>query len=619
MTAAVDNGPWSLWRHIRPCLGQLSIAGLAMILRAAVLVIAPWPLKYIVDTVLHNHPAPTWIRAILADPEHHRMLLLDLLTGATLLFGIADSALDYTGNRTFLDAGQQVVCAVRRELFGHLISLPPDFHRRRRAGELMTRLTDDVQRLQEYIAMIGTGVLPHGLTILGMLVVMLIVDWRYALAVGAMAPVLVWISAHWSALLRANLRRVRGNDGELWGTAQEMLGAVQLVQASGRQAHEEKRFADQANVSLASNLHASLTQAQFPPLVNLVISVGGGLLTWYGATRVLAGQISTGDLLVFIAYLRGMVTPARQIAKAAPVLSRAAIAMERIREIFAERPSVTNRPGVVAPAACLGLLTFENASFSYQPTRRTLTDISFHLEPGRTIALAGPSGAGKSTIAALATRFIDPEAGRITLDGRDLRNLPLSFVRRNVTLLAQEPLLLHGTVWENIAYARPGADRQAAEQAAMAAGVHDIIAALPHGYDQPVAERGATLSGGQRQCIAIARATLADSPVIILDEPTSSLDATTEHQIMAALKRLTERRATLIIAHRLSTIRAADQIIVLQNGVVAQTGTHSELMLRSGVYANLVAAQTATNKHSVVTPASVENWAVERAARGPDR
>jgi ATP-binding cassette subfamily B protein len=584
---------WSPWQAIRPFALPFAGASIAMMGRAAVLVLVPWPMKYIVDCVLMGRNPPHWMTRLIDHPLDHRVLLLNALVAAILFLGVADSGLDYLGNRVFLDAGQRVVFSVRRKLFAHLISLAPEFHRRRRAGELMTRLSEDAQSLQDHVAMFGTGVLPHGMTIAGMVAVMLVVNWHYALAVAAMAPLLVLISAHWSGLLRRNLRRVRGYDGELWSTAQEILHAVPLVQASGRQPSEEARFSDKAGESLSAGLHASLTQAQFPPLVNLVISGGGGLLTWYGAQLVIEGRISTGDLLVFMAYLRGLVTPARQIAKAAPVFSRTAIAIERLREMFAEQPAIADRPGAVMPAACRGELEFADVGFSYQPERAALCGVSLRLCPGRTVALVGPSGSGKSTIAALATRLLDPSSGAVRLDGQDLRDLKLAFVRRNVTLLAQEPLLLHGSVWENIAYGRPGAGRCDAMHAAEAAGVAEIIARLPRQFDEAVAERGASLSGGQRQCIAIARATLADSPVIILDEPTSSLDPLTEGVVMKAIARLTARRATLIIAHRLRTVRQADEIIVLRHGLVAERGTHGTLMQAGGLYAGLLAAQDA--------------------------
>jgi ATP-binding cassette subfamily B protein/subfamily B ATP-binding cassette protein MsbA len=569
----------------------LSAAALSMIARAGILVLLPWPLKFILDNVILGRPLPHWAAELIPPVLAHGAPLLDTMSITLLVLGFADTTLDYLGNRLFLTVGQRIVLAIRCDMFAHLLALPPAFHRRRRAGELMSRLGQDIPRVQEFVSILGATLLPNALTLVGIIVVMAAVDFEYALFALVMAPLLILISRRWSGLLRTNLRRVRALDGELWAAAQEMLSAVQLVQASGRQRHEQDGFANKAGASLDASLHASRIQAQFTPLVNLVIATGGGIITWYGAVRVIEGSITAGDLLVFLAYLRGLVTPARQVAKAAPVLGRTAIALERIRDLFAERASVAERPGAIAPSHCAGWLEFRNVSFGYDAGASTLTDVSFRLERGRTIALVGPIGSGKSTIAALATRFIDPTAGEILLDGRPLPDLPLTYVRRNITLLSQEPLLLHGTVWENITYARPGADRDAAMRAAAEAGVDEIIAALSGGYDHPVVERGATLSGGQRQCIAIARATLADSPIVILDEPTSSLDATTERRIMAALERLTETRAAIIIAHRLDTIRSADQIIVLDRGRVVQSGTHRVLVGSPGLYATLCEAQ----------------------------
>ncbi len=336
---------------------------------------------------------------------------------------------------------------------------------------------------------------------------------------------------------------------------------------------------------------ASDVQAQFTPLVNLLIGIGAAAVTWYGAVRVLDGSLTPGDMLLFLAYLRGMVTPARQIAKAAPMLGRAAVALERMRGIFAEPVAVADAPGVLAPPRCVGRLEFRGVGFAHAPGVPTLADIDFRLEPGQLVALVGPTGAGKSTIAALAVRLADPDSGQVLLDGQDLRALPLGFVRRHVALMLQDAPLLHGTVWENIAFGRPGADRAAAIGAAVAAGVDDIIATLSDGYDHQVAERGATLSGGQRQCIAIARATLAEARVVILDEPSSSLDAATERRSAAALARLTQTRATLVIAHRLATIRHADLILVVEGGRIVQRGTHRVLRGQGGLYGRLLWAQ----------------------------
>ena len=586
--------PWRLRRYLGVERRRILLGSLAMAARASVLVLLPWPLKYLVNVVMFGKSPPHWLAHLLGWAPSDRFLLLNLLSAVMLALALADSLLDYLGNRLFLEAGQRVVFSVRQDLFGHLARLPPAFHRARRGGELMSRLSEDVGRMKDLVTVVGTALLPHMLTLLGIVATMLVVDWRYALLATAILPPLIFVSRHWSLRLRHQLRSLRMQDGELWAMAQEVLAVLPLVQACAREPHELGRFVRRAAHSLRSGMVTSHTQSQFAPLINLLIGLGAATVAWYGTRRVIAGTLTPGDLMLFLAYLRGMVTPARQIAKAAPVLGRASVALERIRELFAEHAAIADAPDATAPERCIGHLEFRGVRFGYAAGAPTLEDLSFALEPGRKVALVGPSGAGKSTIAALAVRFADPDAGAVLLDGQDLRGLPLGFLRSHVALMLQDSPLLHGTVWENIAYGRPGADRADAIRAAVAAGVDPIIRALPAGYDQPVAERGATLSGGQRQCIAIARITLAEARVVILDEPSSSLDAATEQGVAAALARLTATRSTLVIAHRLATIRDADQILVLERGRIVQRGTHSSLLREGGLYARLLQAQERT-------------------------
>ncbi len=582
---------WRLRRYLFAEWRRLGVAGFAMAARAAVLVAVPWPLKYVVNCVILGKAAPHWLNAMIGMPAPTRFALLNVLGGAMVLLALLDAGLDFAGNRLVLEAGQRTIYVLRQDLFSHMIRLPSAFHRKRRGGELMSRLSEDVGRVQDIVTVAGTGLLPHLLTLSGIIGVMLTLDWHYALLAMASLPGLAFVSNRWAGLLRARLREVRGQDGELWGMAQEVLAVLPLVQACGWEAQESQAFGAMAARSLRAGLAASRRQAQLAPLINLLISCGAAAITWYGALRVADGTLTAGDLLLFLAYLRGMVTPARQIAKAAPLLGRASVALERIREMFAEPLTVTDAPGLSAPAQCTGKLEFRGVSFAYTPGHPVLSDVGFCLEPGRMVALVGPTGAGKSTIAALAIRLMDPSDGQILLDGEDLRRLPVAFVRGNVALMLQESQLLHRTVWENIAYGQVGATRADAIRAAIAAGVDEVIRGLPGSYDYIVAEHGASLSGGQRQCIAIARATLAQARVVILDEPSSSLDASTERRTSAALDRLIASRATLVIAHRLATIRKADLILVVEGGRVVQRGTHRELRDQGGLYGRLLRAQ----------------------------
>ncbi len=591
--------PWRLRPYLLAERRRILLGSVAMVGRAGALVLLPWPLKLVVNSVILHKRAPHWMRELLPSLQDRPVWLLNLLGATMLVLVLADSCLDYIGNRMFLTAAQRIVLNVREDLFGHLARLPLAFHRRRRGGELMSRLSEDAGRVKDIVTVSGTALLPHVLTLCGIIAVMLSVDWRYALLAMSSLPLLIFVSRRWSLLLRSRYRQVRNNEGELWAMAQETLGALPLVQACGQEEEAERRFSRSASESLRSWLAANNTQAQFAPLVNLLIGISGAAVIWYGAVRVMAGTLTPGDLLLFLAYLRGMLTPARQLAKSAPALGRATVAMERIRGLFAEPLAVADMPGTTAPPHCSGQLEFRGVGFAHAPGVPTLADIGFRLEPGRLVALVGPTGAGKSTIAGLAVRLADPGSGQVLLDGTDLRSLPLSFVRRHVSLMLQDAPLLHGAIWENIAYGRPGADRSAAIRAAIAAGVHEVIAALPDGYDHQVAERGAALSGGQRQCIAIARATLAEARVVILDEPSSSLDAGTERRIAAALARLTEGCATLVIAHRLATIQHADLILVVEAGRIVQRGTHRVLREQDGLYAQLLRAQERRQEHGV--------------------
>lgn len=588
--ATVARGPHallSLRHHVQLRAGRLWAVALLLVARSAVLLAVPWPLKVIIDTVIYQKHLSHWLSSYLPDPVHHRIALLNVLGLVLLGLGAAENYLSYNGDRLLLIVGQQAVFQLRAKLFSHLQRLSLAFHRRQRIGDLMSRLGGDINALQDFVINAGSGVLAHLLTIMGMATVLFALDWRYALVVVATAPLLLWVTNRYARRVKESLRRARRKESEVWGMVQENLGGIHVVQAYGREDSEAARFTRQVEESLGIALEATSLQLQLPRLVGFVFAVGTAGALWFGAIEVMNGRITAGELLVFLAYLRGMATPVRQVAKMVGSFGKAEVAAERIGDLLAEVTDIREAPDAIRLEGCAGNIEFRSVSFGYSADVGVLADVSFRVGPGETIALVGATGAGKSTIASLIPRFYDPTAGAVLLDGVDLRKLSLDSLRGQIAVITQEPLLFTGTVWENIAIGRPDADRHDAVAAARASGIDHLIMDLPDDYDTVIGERGATLSGGQRQFISFARAMLKDAPILILDEPTSSLDSGTETLLGAALKRLSSGRTTLIIAHRLATVVSVDRILVLDHGRIVQCGPHDDLLRRPGPYADL--------------------------------
>jgi ATP-binding cassette subfamily B protein len=452
-------------------------------------------------------------------------------------------------------------------------------------------VTKDVDKVQEFLTEDVVETAASALKLVGMLGILYWLDWQLSLALTAFLPLfLVAISLYRRRIKQAE-GRVRRKEGDISSLAQEALTSIRLVKSYGREQFEEARFEAHSGEALDAGLQVSRAEAAFASVVEVLSAVALAGLVWLGAQRVLSGSLTPGGLLVFIAYFRDFYEPTRSLAKLSGRLSKVSVRAEKIAAVLHEVPTIQDQPDARPAPPLRGQIQFERVSFSYAPGQPVLSDISFEVQPGQVVALVGATGAGKSTLAGLVPRLYDPTAGRVLLDGQDLRTFTLASLQAQISVVLQGALLFRATVRENIAYGRPRARFEEIVAAAKAANAHDFILRLPDGYNTVIGERGDTLSGGQRQRIAIARALVRNTPLLILDEPTTGLDAKAEQVVLEALEHLMAGRTTLVIAHKLSTIRRADSILVLSHGRIVERGTHRELLALGGMYAELYRLQ----------------------------
>jgi subfamily B ATP-binding cassette protein MsbA len=360
-----------------------------------------------------------------------------------------------------------------------------------------------------------------------------------------------------------------------------------VVKAFAREDFEQRRLEEQSLEGVEMALQARSIKAKLTPLVEIIVAFGTCLVLWFGARMVLDGSLPEGSLIVFVWYLGKMYKPMQELSKMTDTFSKAVVGYERIKEVLETEGQVQDRPDARQAPRFKGLIEFHDVTFAYESQEPVLAGVSLRIQPGQTAALVGPTGAGKTTIISLLPRFYDPTAGRITIDGRDVRTFTQKSLRQQISFVLQETVLFHGPVWNNIAYGKPNATRAEILRAAELANAHEFIEKMPEGYDTIVGERGVTLSGGQRQRIAIARAVIRDTPILILDEPSSGLDAASEKLVFDALDRLMVGKTSIVIAHRLSTIQNADVIFVIDGGRLAESGSHADLMQSGGLYVHL--------------------------------
>jgi len=581
----------------------LSLAFIAVLGETLADVLEPWPVKVVIDNVLLHKKLPARVESIVALFPANAYSTLNFAIAFVLLIAVIGAISSYSEKFLTTSVAQWVAHDLRRMVYQRIQRLSLAEHGESRTGDLLTRVTSDIDAVQDFITSALLGIVINVLTLTGMLGVMFYMNWRFTLIGLSVAPVMFLFVYVYTKRIKRASRLVKKREGELMSSVSEKLTSIQVVQAFAREEYEDQRFDWESRQNVAAGLRARSMKARLSPMVDLLVAVGTCLVLGYGARLVLSGSFSPGELIIFILYLGKTYKPMKDLSKMTNTVSKATISFERIQELLDMESRIRDMPGARAAHRFAGGMEFDHVTFSYDGKHDILKDVSLRIEPGQVAAIVGPSGTGKTTIAGLIPRFFDPQAGRILIDGRDIREFTLKSLRDQVSFVLQDTLLFRGTIWENIAYGKPDAEIEDTVRAAEEANAHEFIVKMPDSYATMVGERGATLSGGQRRRIAIARAIVRDTPILILDEPTSGLDAASEKYVTDALERLMKGRTSLVIAHNLNTIRHADVIFVVKDAEVVARGTYEELLAKGGVFAGLHAIQAAGTGRSTAVPA----------------
>jgi subfamily B ATP-binding cassette protein MsbA len=578
----------------RPYRGWLVIILLAMMVETAASLAGPWPLKVVIDNAVGHHAAPAWVVGLLGPAlVAHRPSLAAAAALGVVLLAVLGGIASYIDNYYTESVGQWVANDLRLRVYAHLERLSFTYYDTHQTGLLLSTITDDVSTVRDFVSSSTLNILVDLLTIVGMLGLMLWLDWDFTLVIVAITPFLLLFVARFKRAIKEATREVRRRQSDVLTVLQAGLQSMRAVQAFGGQDIEAARLSAVSRATVTAALSARRVKSLLSPVVGVIVSCCTAMVLWRGSALILAGAMTVGSLTVFLAYLARFFKPVQDLAKMTNAVAQTNVAFERIRSILDIDMRIRERPDAHEPDPFTGAIDFEHVAFSYNPGAPVLEDVHFSIAPGQFVGVVGVTGSGKSTIVSLIPRFYDPTAGRILIDGTDVRDYTLQGIRRQIGFVLQDTVLFPGTVRENIAYGRPDATEAQIIAGSKLANADEFIVRMPYGYDTPVGERGLTLSGGQRQRIGIARALIRNAPILILDEPTAALDTESEKMVMEGLDRLMKGRTVVTITHRLNTIRDADKIIVLHGGIVAEQGTHDELLALRGVYAALHRARIA--------------------------
>jgi len=570
---------------------SLTLAFIAVIGESVTDLLEPWPLKVVFDYVFGSKHMPDWLASIVGFIGTDKLSILNFAAIAVILIALFGAISSYGEKYLTTSVGQWVMHDLRRVLYSHIQKLSLAYHDQKRTGDLISRVTSDIDAVQNLISNVLLGMLVNVLTLIGMLGVMFYLNWQFTLIAMVVAPGLFWAVYHYTRRIKEASRDVRRKEGEVVSVLEEVLSSIRVVKAFAREDYEQERFEKRSLESVERSLAARSLKAKLSPLVEVIVACGTCLVLWWGSRLVVSGALTSGELLVFLLYLGKMYKPMRELSKMTDTISKADVGWERIREVLENEQRVRNLPGAKRAPRFRGDIDYEHVAFSYSAEQPLLNDLSMNIKAGQLAALVGPTGAGKTTIVSLLPRFYDLTGGVIKIDGEDVRRFKTKSLRRQISFVLQESTLFRASISQNIAYGKPEASQKEIIRAAQMANAEEFILRMPEGYDTMVGERGVTLSGGQRQRITIARAIIRDAPILVMDEPSSGLDAESEELVFDALSKLMADRTSIVIAHRLATVSRADVIFVIDGGRVAEQGTHQELLARGGLYSRLYELQ----------------------------
>jgi ATP-binding cassette subfamily B protein len=606
-------GAWELWKalpRVRPYLRpyrRLLVGVLLLTLLTAIFGLAePWPLAVILNQVLSEQEAGGIVEFLFGSDPTTWIVLVSMVIARFLLIAVGNGFTvwnHYLASKT----EQNMVLDLRSDLFAHAQRLSLTFHDERQTGMLMSQINVQAAAVGN-IVMVVPPIVEATLTLVGMLVIATLIDWQLSLLSLLVVPFLYWSFGIYGRRIVPRLQDVQSLEWRSLSIVHEAMAMLRVIVTFGREDYEHRRFREQGQTAVDERVKLTVSQSLYTLGVQTATAAGTSLVLGFGAWHVIQGKITIGELIVMMTYIASVYQPLEQLSLTVGTIHEQLVQFTASLNLLDTEPEVKEKPDAVELGRARGHVGAEDVSFTYRGRNTTLEDISFYARPGERVAVVGHTGAGKSTLMSLLVRFYDPQAGRIEIDGVDLRDVKLESLRDQISVVLQEPLLFSGTIEENIRYGKLGATKGEVIDAARAANAHEFISRLPKGYGTMIGERGAQISGGERQRVCVARAFLKDAPILILDEPTSSIDSKTERVILDALDDLMVGRTSFMIAHRLSTVRHADQILVIDRGRIVERGSHDELLRRRGIYSQLYEAQTRERRRR--RPSSDEGEAV---------